>query len=161
MSKVYIGYIQGVHGLRGDLKIKSYFDKPERVFKSGTNIYLNNELHTISTCKLYKGFYLTTIDNIKDINQVEKYIGYDVFIERENLQLKECEYIINDLYGLKIESNGKEYGKVKNVLNNKIYNILVIDYDKEYMIPLIDEYVVKVDLPNEKIICKDIERLII
>ena len=161
MEKVYIGYVQGVHGLRGDLKVKNRFDKPERVFTPGIKIYLNDEIHEISACKFYKGFYLCTIDNLKDINLVEKYIGYDVFIDREALNLKEREYILDDLYGLEIESNGKTCGKVKDILDNKIYNILVIEYEKEYMIPLIDEYVVNVDLKNKKIICKDIERLMI
>ena len=161
MDKVFIGYVQGVHGLKGDLKIKSSFDKPDKVFINGSKIYLNEEMHEITFCKVYKGYYLCTIDNIKDINQVEKYIGYNVYIERDSLHLKDDEYILDDLYGLEIENNGTSFGVVKNILNNNIYNILVIDYEKQYMIPLIDEYVIKVDLENKKIICKDIEGLII
>ena len=161
MKKVYVGYVQGTHGLKGDLKIKCKFDKPEKVFINNTKIYLNDELHVITDCKFYKGFYLCTIDNIKDINKVEKYISYDVFILKSELHLDESEYILDDLYGLTIEVNGKNYGIVKEIINNKIYNILVIDYEKQYMIPLIDEYVVKVDLNNKTIICKDVESLII
>ena len=161
MEKVYVGYVSGVHGLRGDLKVKNRFEKPELVFKSGTKIYLNDEIHKISACKLYKGCYLCNVDNIKDINKVEKYVGYDVFIDRESLNLKDGEYILKDLYGLNIECDGKNYGTVKEILNNGIYDILVIDFDKKYMIPLIDEYIVKVDLKDEKIICKNIRGLIV
>ena len=161
MNKVYVGYVQGVHGLRGDLKIKCKFEHPEKVFKADTKIYLNDDLHEISACKLYKGFYLCTIDNIKDINKVEKYIGYDVFIERNELHLKDNEYLLDDLYNLEIESNSKLYGSVKGISNNGVYYILIVKYKKEYMIPLIDEFVLNVDLENKKIICKDIERLII
>lgn len=161
MSKVYVGYVSGVHGLRGDLKVKNRFEQPERVFQVGTKIYLNNEIHEISACKLYKGYYLCTVDNIKDINKVEKYIGYDVFIDRDALNLKTDEYILDDLYGLSIECDGKNFGKVKEIINNGIYNILVINFNKEYMIPLIDEYIDKVDLENNTIICKNIEGLMI
>ncbi len=161
MDKVFIGYVQGVHGLRGDLKIKNKFDKPERVFIPNQTIYLNSEKHTITACKFYKGFYLVTIDNIKHINLVEHYIGYDVFIDRESLNLKNDEYILSDLYNLEIVCVNKKYGKVSEIMNNGVYDILVIDYEKKYMIPLIDEYVLKVDINNNSIICKNIEGLII
>lgn len=161
MNKVFIGYVQGVHGLRGDLKIKNKFDKPEKVFIPNQTIYLNEEKHIITACKFYKGFYLVTIDNIKNINLVEHYIGYDVFIDRENLNLKNDEYLLADLYNLDIICNNKNYGKVSEIINNGAYDILVIDYDKKYMIPLIDEYVLKVDTKEKTITCKDIEGLIL
>lgn len=161
MKKIFVGYVQGTYGLKGDLKIKSNFDKADRVFTNGSKIYLNNELHEITFCKFYKGFYLCTIDNIKDINEVEKYIGYNMYINREDLHLESNEYLLDDLYGLTILANDKNYGTVKEIFNNKIYNILVIDYDKQFMIPLIDEYVVKIDLENKIIICKNIEELMI
>ena len=158
---VYVGYVSGVHGLRGDLKIKCKFEYPDRVFTKGTKIYLNDEAHTITNAKLYKGYYLTTIDNLKDINKVEKYIGYDVFILRENLNLKENEYLLSDLYDMEIISSSKNYGNVLNILHNGIYPILEIKYKTKYMIPLTDEYIIKVDVDSKKIICKDIERLIL
>ncbi len=161
MEKIYIGYVQGVHGLRGDLKIKCRFEKPELVFKKGNTILLNDETHTITNSKLYKGFYLTTIDNLKDINLVEKYKGYDVFFLRDDMGLKDDEYILDDLLGLEVTCNGKTYGKVTEIITSKAHDILVVDYEKKIMIPLIDEYVKKVDLKEKKIIIDSIEGLII
>lgn len=161
MKKIYVGYVQGVHGLRGDLKIRNKFSTPEKVFKVGMTIYLNSEPHKITACKLYKNCYLCTIDNIKDINQVEKYIGYDVHVDREELSLTDGEYLLEDLFDMTIECNNKYYGKVKEITNNGIYNILVIDYGKSYMIPLISEFVINVDINDKKIVCKDIERLMV
>lgn len=161
MEKIHIGFVQGVHGLRGDLKIKNKFESPEKVFVKGNFIYLNDEKHEITNCKLYKGHYLVTIDNLKDINLVEKYIGYDVYFDRSDLNEKEGEYIVDDLFGMKVVSNGKEYGKVKEVLDNGVYKILLVDYKREYMIPLIDEYVKKVDLTHKEIEVDEVEALIL
>lgn len=161
MSKIYIGYVQGVHGLRGDLKIKNRFENPDKVFKVNNKIYLNEEEHTITACKFYKGFYLVTIDNIKHINLVEKYKGFDVFFNKTDLNLEAGEYILDDLYNLDIVCNNQNYGKVKEILDNGIYKILVVSNQKQLMIPLIDKYVKKVDLENEKIECMDIEGLVI
>lgn len=160
MEKVYVGYVQGVHGLRGDLKIKCRFESPEAVFIKGNTIFLNDENHEITYSKFYKGFYLVTIDNLKDINLVEKYKGYDVYIDRDNLKL-EKNYILNDLYDMEIAEGNKTYGKVTEILDNGNTKILVVDYDKRYMIPLVDAYVKKVDLENKKIIVDGVEGLIL
>jgi 16S rRNA processing protein RimM len=161
MDKIYIGYVQGVHGLRGDLKVKCRFESPEKVFKSGNKIYLNEEVHEVTNAKLYKGFYLVTIDNIKDINAVIKYKGYDVYFEKSDLNLKSDEYILDDLYGLTITSSGKTYGTVKEILDNGSYKILVIDYSKSYMIPLIPEYIKRVDLESKTIEVENAKGLIL
>ena len=159
MEKVYIGYVQGVHGLRGDLKIKCRFESPEKVFIKNNTIYLEDEPHTITNSKFYKGFYLVTIDNLKDINLVEKYKGFDVFFNRDDLKL-DGEYILNDLLDMTIVSNNQKLGTVVGILNNGVYNILEIQHDKKYMIPLVDEYVKKVDLSTKTIEVQNIEGLI-
>jgi len=161
MKSVHIGYVKGVHGLRGDLKIKCQFESPDKVFKNGNKIYLNEEEHTITNSKLYKGLYLVTIDNLKDINLVEHYIGYDVYFDREDLNLGENDYILSDLYGMEIVEDGKTYGKVLEILENTVQKILVIDYEPKYMVPLVDEYVKKVDLENKVIEVEDVRSLII
>ncbi len=160
MEKVYIGYVQGLHGLRGDLKVKCRFESPEEVFQKGNKILLNDEEHVVTNAKFYKGFYLVTIDNLKDINLVEKYKGYDVFFNRDDLKLEKG-YILEDLYGLKITDGNDEFGKVKEILDNGVYKILVVDYDKEYMIPLIDEYVKKVDLSRGVVEVENVRSLIL
>lgn len=160
MEKVYIGYVQGVHGLRGDLKIKCRFESPDLVFKKNNKIYLNEEEHIITNSKFYKGYYLVTIDNMKDINLVEKYKGYDVTFNRDDLNLGE-NYILDDLYDMEIIYKGKTYGKVTGILNNGAYEILEIEHVKKYMIPLIDEFVKKVDLKSKTIEVDNIEGLIL
>lgn len=160
MNKVYIGYVQGVHGLRGDLKIKCRFESPEEVFQKGNKILLNDEEHVITNAKFYKGFYLVTIDNLKDINLVEKYKGFDVYFDRDSLELKRG-YILEDLYGLTIVEGKDKFGKVKEILDNGVYKILVVEYDTEYMIPLIDEYIKKVDLDKGIIEVENVRSLIL
>lgn len=160
MDKIYIGYVGGVHGLRGDLKIKCRFECPDKVFVKGNKIFLNDEEHIITNVKFYKGYYLVTIDNLKDINLVEHYKGFDVFFNRDDLNLNGS-YILSDLYDMTITSNGNSYGKVTGISNNGVYNILEIDYKKKYMIPLIDEYVKKVNLEAKTIEVENVEALIL
>ena len=161
MKKVLVGYVSGVHGLRGDLKVKTTFKDSKGFFMPNRNIYLNDEIHTITDSKLYKGNYLITIDNIRDINAVEHFKGYDVYIDRDTLELKDGEYILEDLPGLKVIYKGKEFGKVRSLVNNGVYYLLLIEYKSEYYIPLVDEYVKKVDVNSNTIEVDNIEGLIL
>ena len=156
-----LGYISGTHGLRGDLIVKSKFEKQDKAFKVGNKIYLNDELHEITDAKIYKDRYLIKIDNLKNINLVEHYKAYDVFIDRDELKLDENEYLFSDLIDMKVMCNNKEYGKVIRVENYGKDNCLRVKHSKEYLIPLIDEYIINVDINNKIITCKNIEGLII
>ena len=161
MEKILIGYISGTHGLRGDLIVKSKFDKKDKALKKGNNIYLNDEKHEITDVKIYKNNYLIKIDNLKNINLVEHYKAYDVYTTREELNLNENEYILDDLIGMTIEYNNKTYGKVVSIENYGKDTLIRVKKKKEFLIPLIDEYIKEVDLNNKTIKCNDIRGLII
>ena len=155
MEKILIGYISATHALKGDLIIKSKFSKIDEVLKINNIIYFGDEKHTITKVQPYKGNYLIQIDNLSDINLVEKNIGKDVFIERS----KDF-FSIEDLIGYKIISNNKEYGTVKSFIRTNTY-ILEISYEKDYMIPYNDEFIIKVDPELKQIIIKDVEMFLV
>ncbi len=161
MDRIHVGYVQGVHGLRGDLKVKCKFQEPDKVFINGKKIYLNEEEHTITGCKFYKGFYLTTIDNLKDINLVEKYKGYDVYIDRSELELKSDEYLIEDLKGMQIVEleSGLSCGEVIDFIDNGMQKILLLDSEVVTMVPLVSEYVENVDAKKRIVTLKNIQKL--
>jgi len=161
MDKIFVGYIQGFHGLKGEVKIKNKFSLPEKVFVLDKTIFLNDEKHRITGVRFHKDFYLVEMDNLKDINLVEKYKGYNVFVLKEDLFLEKDEYILEDLINMEIIYEGKNKGVVKNVLKNSSQNLLEIDYNVKYYIPLVDEYIEKVDLDRKQIFVKDIGGLVL
>lgn len=162
MAKIDIGYVQGIHGLRGDLKIKSKFSRNSLVFQKGFKIYLNEEEHVITSCKFYKGFYLVNIDDKRDINLVEEYKGFEVYIEREDLNIPEDDYLKEDLPGMTVVSEkGKSFGQVKSVLNNGIYDLLEVDYISKLIIPMVEKYIHHIDTEKGQVVCTDIEELIL
>ena len=42
-------------------------------------------------------------------------------------------------------------GEVVNLEKNKLYPLLKVKYNKEYLIPFIDNFIKKVDIDNKKI----------
>ena len=160
MDLVYVGKIVNTHGIKGELRIKSDFEKKELVFKVGNKIIIDKEEHTIRTYRYHKIFDMITIDHYNDINDVLCYVGKNVYVSRDSLKLKEEDYLLSDLIGLNVVCNDTVYGCVKDY-SNDANPLLMIEFDKNYYIPLNSNYIKKVDLKNNKIFVDNIEGLII
>nr|MCR5231315.1 hypothetical protein [Acholeplasmatales bacterium] len=75
MEYYLCGKILTTHGIKGDLKIKSYSDFDR--FVKGARLYiLHNEEYVmvkISKVSEFNGNYLVRFEDLEDINLVEKY----------------------------------------------------------------------------------------
>lgn len=163
MQYIRIGKIVNTHGIKGEIRILSNFDRKESVFISGFIIYIGKkkEKFLIKTYRTHKNFDMITLEGITDINEVLKYKGLDVYINREDMNLSQDEYLLDDLLNMNVVCDDKEYGIVEDIYDNNGNIILAIKFEKNYYIPYNSNYIKKVDLPKKKIIVENIEDLIL
>lgn len=148
MDNVYVGKISGFHGIKGELKVISDFELKDKVLQKNKEIILNGETFKITSSRIHKNNHLVTLNNLMDLNLVDKYIGSEVFVQRNSLNLKEDEYLLLDLIGFEVYDNDILLGKVKNVMYNSNNNFIYVD---NFYIPLIDIYIKDVNVVNKKI----------
>lgn len=160
MDLVYVGKIVNTHGIKGELRIRSDFEKKDLVFKVGGRIIIDKEEHIIRSYRVHKVFDMITIDELDNINDVLCYVGKNVYVSRDSLKLSKKDYLLSDLIGLNVVFNDKVYGIVKDY-SNDLNPLLQIEYDTNYFIPINSNYIIDVDLENKKIIVDDILGLII
>lgn len=155
---IYIGKIVNTHGIKGEVRIKSDINHKNLVFKIGNHLIIDNESLVINSYRVHKNFDMVTFKDINDINDVLKYKGKNVYIDK--LEIKEDILFEEEYIGLEVYSD-HFIGKVEYILKNKIYDILVIkNNDKEYLVPNIDEFIKEIDITNKKIYINEIEGLI-
>ncbi len=148
MNYVYIGKIVNTHGIKGELRIKSNFDKKDLVFKSGMKFYigdLKNE-EIVKTYRKHKEFDMVTFNNYNNINEVLKYLKQKVYVNRSDLKISNNDYLLDDLLGMKVVENGEELGIVNDIEENGINILLCIKGKKNFYIPKHDNFIKKVDL---------------
>ncbi len=160
-NKLYLGKITSTHGIKGELKIKSDFEYKTRVFKKGFNIFVNDEIFEITSYRAHKQFDMITINNILDINKVIEYVGSDVYIKREDLNLKDSEYLLSDLIDFSVYDEEVLLGKVKEIRYNINNKFLFVTGESDFYIPLIDAYIISVNTNAKKIITNNGKDLII
>lgn len=157
MDKIYIGTITSCHGIKGELKLKTDFEYKDKVLVEGFKIYINGEEHTITSYRPHNEISLITIDDLYDINLVNEYRGTKVFINKEDLHLKDDEILIEDLENCEVlDEDEKVVGTVKSVLTNNAQIILDLG---NIMIPYVSYYIFKVDKINKKIYTTNLKEL--
>ena len=165
MSKefIYIGKIVNTHGIKGELRVISNFEKKEKVFKPGMKILIGNEKkeEIILTYRHHKNFEMITLKNYFNINEVLKYKSKLVFVRRREIDLKDNEYFFEDLVGLDIYEKGEKIGKGEKIVYNKANILLFVKSKKNFYIPITEFFVKKVDLSKQIIEVENAKGLIL
>ena len=95
-----------------------------------------------------------------DINQVLKYKGEYVFVNKEDIKLNLGEYLDEDIIGLNVIVDGKVMGVVKRIEKHNRNEILVVkSVDKNYLIPYNFDIIENVDLEKKEMSVKNIQGL--
>lgn len=154
---VSVGAFASTHGVRGDIKLRSFTAEPEAILEF-------DELHrgkdgpviSIHFSKVTKGMLVVSVDGVSSreeaqaLNGVELYVARDAFDEIED----EDEFYMADLVGLRVKSpSGKELGQVRAIENfgsDDLVDILLKESAKgigrSLMVPFTVGYVPKVNI---------------
>jgi len=155
-SRFQVGVISSTHGVRGEVKVFPTTDDVKR-FKKLKEVILDTGkediILTIEGVKFFKQFAILKFKDYNNINDIEKYKGKSLYVERANaVRLQKDEYFIADLMGCKVvDEDEKPLGVLKDVLEtgaNDVY-IVTSPEGKELLFPAIKECVLKVDVENE------------
>ena len=163
MKKVYVGKIVNTHGIKGEVRLLSNFSKKELVFKPNFKVYIGEELveETIETYRVHKQFDMLTFKGIHDINLVLKYKGKKIYINKDDLLLKEEQYLLEDLIGMNIICENENLGVVSDILDTPAGKLLYITFAKNYYIPYNNVYIKKVDPRKKEIHAVNVKDLIL
>jgi len=154
---VYVGYISGPFGIKGELKIISDSNHLDKIFKEGNNLIIDNNEYQIIKYHFHK-HHLVTFEGFEDINLINDLVKKDVYIKRESINLNDGEYLYADLIGCKIVDDGKKIGVVTDLLYNK-KNIYI--KSNNLIIPLVSKYFEKLDFENKIVYVKASKELML
>ncbi len=111
---VVLGVITGAHGIRGEVKLKSFTEDPQAIAGYGPLDTPSGAVLEITALKPVKNGFIARIKGIGDRNQAEALKGTELRIDRDRLPAPGAEEFYHaDLIGLLAETaQGDSYGKV-------------------------------------------------
>ena len=159
MKYVLIGKIVNTHGLKGEVRILSSFKYKDKVFKNGMKVYIgkNKNMEVITSYRYHKIFDMITMDGYNNINDILKYKGEYVFVNKEDIILKENEYLDEDIVGLNVYVDDRLLGRVQKIEKHSVNEILVVKNDeKNYLVPYNFDIILSVDLEKREMKVRNI-----
>ena len=162
MNYVYIGKIVNTHGIRGEVRLLSNFRYKDKVFIKNMNIYIGKDKirEVIISYRHHKNFDMICIEGYNNINDVLKYKGSYVYVNKDDIILDDGCYLDEDLVGLDVIIGNDKVGVIKRIDNGK-QSLFVVKTEKgDCLIPYVSDIIEKIDLDCGCIIFRDIKGLI-
>lgn len=167
-----VGKIANTHGIRGELKIVPQTDFADIRFAKGSKLSMQREGGServqveIASSRLHKNVYIVKLNGFDDINQVEKYKGWLLKVAGSDRDpLEEGEYYYSDIIGCRVvTADGEELGTVSEILSPGANDVWVVEQEghraKQILLPVIDDVILKVDVPAKCVTVQLMEGLI-
>ena len=159
MKYVLIGKLVNTHGLKGEVRILSSFKYKDRIFKKGMKVYIGKEkvCEEINSYRYHKIFDMITMCGYNDINQILKYKGEYIFVNKEDIKLEDNEYLDEDIVGLNVYVDDRLLGRVNRIEKHSVNEILVVKNDeKNYLVPYNFDIILDIDLEKREMKVKNI-----
>ncbi len=165
MKKEYLeaGKIVTIHGIKGEVKIMPYCDSAE-LFCEFDRFFLGKN-HTeigVERSRVQKNMVIAKLDGIDTPEEAEKLRNKILFMHRDDLELDDDTYFIQDLIGMEVKDadTDKLYGVIDDVLEtgaNDVYSIR--GEDRTYLIPAIADVVISTDIDSNIMLIRPLEGL--
>ena len=155
---VLMGAILGAHGIKGDVKVKSFAAKPAAIAEYGP---LTDTKHKrsfeLSIVGAAKGVLIGRIAGITDRNAAEALKGVELFVDRERLPAPDDpeEYYLADLIGLgAVDGKGAKLGEIVSVDNYGAGDLLLVvpENGEGFVVPFAKAFVPVVDVKDRRVV---------
>jgi 16S rRNA processing protein RimM len=157
---VPVGVITGAHGVRGEVKLRSFTAEPEAIVRYNPLQTARGGSVEITGLRGDKAGFIARLKGVADRNAAEALRGTELLVDRARLpEPGEGEVYLADLVGAAVtDRDGKALGVVAGLANygaGDLIDVKVAGRDDTVLIPLAGHFVVEatkgrivVDLPE-------------
>lgn len=163
MNLVAIGKIFSTFGLDGKVKFYSYVEDRELVNFVDRDVWLGKDSKRVIKARInsltkMNNHHVMSLSGFDSAEKSKKIAGQMIYINETELpSLKNDEYYFYQLIdALVYYEDRTKVGMVKDIIQTGSNDVLVVG-DDEILIPIIKDYVVKIDTDNKEIIVRKME----
>ena len=164
---ITVGKIIGTHGIKGQMKLKSYSGNADSL-SAVRSITLKSPSGTlqefsINSFKANSGKFIIGLQDVDDINLVQPFVGCEICLKRGQLPgLEDDEYYWSDLIGLQVfTDDGTLLGTIADIFETGSSDIYVVRSEgREYLIPAIADVIKTVDPSGGRIVITPLDGLL-
>jgi 16S rRNA processing protein RimM len=147
---VSVGVITSAHGIRGEVKLKSFTADPEAIATYNPLQTAKGAKVEIARLRTQKDGFIAILKGVTDRNAAEALARTELFVPRARLpEPEDDEVYIHDLIGLPVlQANGTTLGEIVGVENygaGDLIDVKVEGRKETVLIPFAETFVVEAD----------------
>lgn len=155
-EKVLLGVIVGVHGIRGEVALKTFTAEPDGIADYGPLTDQHGVRHEIKGLRITPKGVVARLANVTDRTAAERLRGSELYVDRDRLPpADEDEFYVEDLRGLKAFSpDGAELGEVVSVQNygaGDLVEVRLIGRRQTELVPFTEAIVPDIDIAGRRL----------
>lgn len=149
--KILVGKVLKAQGIKGELKLSCLLNNDE--LDSVKQLYVGDRLLEIASKRFSNGYLFVAFKEIIDRNGAEALQNWEVFAEKEDINLPKDTYFIQDLLGcVVVLNNGTRIGKVVDIAQLGSADVYtVMGESKRVSFPFLKDLVISVDISSKYI----------
>lgn len=158
-KQILLGRIVAPHGLKGEVKIKSFTAEPLDVASYGLVTAPDGRRFNLSNARLQGEVVIATVKGITDRTAAERLKGLELRVDREDLpETDSGEFYQSDLIGLPVfDEKGDQLGQVKGFQHFGAGDLIEIElpHGRSSFVPFADSMVPIVDMDDGRIVLSE------
>lgn len=152
---VLVGAITGAHGIRGEVKLKSFTAEPAAIASYSPLETATGQKLEIARLRAQKDGFIAILKGVTDRNAAEALKGAELFVARDRLpEPEDDEVYVHDLIGLPVRlADGTLLGEIVDVADygaGDLIDVKVMNRKDTVLIPFASSYVLEAD--GEKVV---------
>lgn len=147
---VLVGLIIGAHGIRGEVKLRSFTADPQAIASYSPLETAKGKAVEVTRLRPSKDGFIAILKGVTDRNAAETLRGTELFVPRDRLpEPDDDEVYVHDLIGLPVHlADGSVLGEVIGVENfgaSDLIDVKIEGRKDTVLIPFADGYVLEAD----------------
>lgn len=161
-SHLQVGYVARVHGLRGEVVVKTFDPASEVLFQVERIVLRPREggearTLTVEDTRTAGKDILVALAGVSTRESAQQLVGSTLLVFREDLEPPgEGEYFQGDLIGLEaVDAQGTVLGRVEEIWSTgEVPTLVIRGGPQELLLPFADDFVDTVDLDARRMVVK-------
>lgn len=157
MFYIKVGKIYKTHGLKGELKAgfnEAYLSQAQHVKTYFVEIKNDMVPYFVKSLKAQNdGSFYIYFEDVNNVDDAKRIVNKPIFVREEDISMfdEEDNFIIPFAIGFQmVTSRNKKLGTIIDIMDSGHQYLAKIIYDKkELLIPIIDEWLVDIDVQNK------------
>jgi 16S rRNA processing protein RimM len=151
---IVVARLVGLFGVSGMLKC-SLSNTGEGVLAVGRTFYLDaagERTITLAAMRRHHTRWVIGLQGVESVEAAQPFVGVELYLPREQIELNEGEYLDDDLVGLPLrDEQGRTCGTVAEVQHHPSQDFLVVE-PGHALVPMVKAFIQKIDLKQGHIV---------